>query len=426
MRLGQVDLALPQLAALYQRNKLLAKGAPDFVAGYVLEWTLLNQNQTSSEISVSVQGPKSPEVTESQEILDVIDEYQRDYKNAISIAAKRNRYSGFRIPDAPGSQRKWSPVRLDHVPSRQEFMAFVQRREPFVISMPHPDSNADTLDRELDYLTDHCPSLLEALGWGSTCSWNPDHLCSIGGEEPVQLVLRSNITQHFGVTGEPKARRETTWCSHVKRVFNRSRTEPTAYFDFGSCSKGEDKHYFPLNRLREEMPTPSFLHPSAAERKTKSHKYDPVFEVDKVSLWLGGGGDIGAGNCGLHFDALDNFHIMLHGRKEWTIYDPGDAHLLHFISPANYVLPDGTIRTHQNLVNLQFEKYGYNTRFSKVGTTAEWHQRALFPWANKTRPARFTLDSGEALYLPWGWAHEVESSGQIFLSVTYWSNGVSD
>jgi mannose-6-phosphate isomerase-like protein (cupin superfamily) len=41
---------------------------------------------------------------------------------------------------------------------------------------------------------------------------------------------------------------------------------------------------------------------------------------------------------------------------------------------------------------------------------------------DEVRPASFTVEAGEALYLPWGWAHEVESSGDVYMSITYWSD----
>ena len=95
--------------------------------------------------------------------------------------------------------------------------------------------------------------------------------------------------------------------------------------------------------------------------------HSAVYEVDMVSLWVGGAPERHAGNCGLHYDSMDNFHVLLQGQKQWTIYGPADAHQLNYIAPPRMVMPDGYIHAHRgSAINLQFENYGYNPRFSKA------------------------------------------------------------
>ncbi len=50
-----------------------------------------------------------------------------------------------------------------------------------------------------------------------------------------------------------------------------------------------------------------------------------------------------AGQCGLHYDALDNFHVLLSGRKKWKIYSPADALNLDYVLPTLNVSADGDI-----------------------------------------------------------------------------------
>lgn len=495
MRLNQYENALPMLANLYSTHKHKRKSTPDFIAGYAMEWTyryLLKQSGAKSEHA---------------NIQTILAQYQQDYKDASRQAMHKNNYRGFTVSAG------WIPQKLTYVPTREEFLYFVRRREPFIISMPqnpgnhqpltdyslyggHPLSqpiNFDSIHKIADEeqgcenlqneLTIACPPLVTQLGWTAICHWNSSYLCKVGGEEPIQLVLRSNVTHHLGVTGEPKRRLSSNWCAHVRDVLRANRTTATPYFDFGSRTRGEDLHYFPLNRLQEDIPIPSFLKPLKTEHKrmmTDMHNKGMTFDVDTVNLWFGGGADEkycelasmpsnmndtctiafdeygNSRNCGLHYDAMDNMHFLIQGQKRWTIYSPMDASRLHYIAPVHSVSPDGGIKTQSESANLQFEKYGYNPRFSKVGTTRAWQSQTTkalaatrvihhslnnvstqhnegheenikwdnwdtYPGLKSVQPSTFDLKSGEALFLPRGWAHEVESQGKVFLSITYWS-----
>ena len=403
MRLNQLQEALPQLVELYAYHKRVVRGAPDFLAGYVMDWTFrylqkeaaappkilpehLNEAQQVRNLYL-LQKQKKKVRDLLKKFQADINQYEEDYQRANLLGHRRNNYAGFRIPLGGG----WEPTRLDHIPSQEEFDAYVQRREPFIISMPQLESQNERktcsksgtcLDKPASLGTNNtleifdekfrslsCPLFLENMGWGAVCAWNASYLCMAGGDEPVLLVTRSNVTDHFGITGEPKIRQSTSWCQHVQNVFRRNRTSSTAYFDFGSSSIGEDRHYFPLNRLRADLPVPSFLDPNLLARANKTQsrgsqrqlpRSQPkklTFSVKMVSLWLGGGDNKTTTNCGLHYDAMDNFHALLQGHKVWTIFDPGDAPLLRYIAPVDFVLPDGTVHGRTSRGNLQFEKY---------------------------------------------------------------------
>jgi hypothetical protein len=466
MRMGHLAAALPLLATLYDTHKASAKGAPDFLTGFVMEWTA---NTLRAQVLPGSNASQQQVEAATAALLAAaaaLKDYHEQYVNATAVGVARNNYAGFRIPAAAPGVQPWQPRRLQHLPTRAEFAGYVRRREPFVISLPAPVAGQTANGSATRGAHHHlpCPQLAEALGWGAVCRWDVASLCAAGGDEEVVLMKRSAETSHFGITGDPRPRTRATWCAHVRHLFDAGRTEATSYFDFGSARRGEALHFFPLHRLRDGLPMPSFLRPAAGERQaagTRRSGGTVVFDVDAVSLWLGGsaaakaaptaattmeqeeGGGQGDNNCGLHFDAMDNFHVMLAGRKDWTVYDPADAPRLQFIAPTNFVLADGTVRGRQSSANIQFDKYGYNTRFSKVGTTAEWRQQwkrqqdhgddddhgakdgattTLLPGLDEVRPASFTVEAGEALYLPWGWAHEVSSSGNVYMSITYWSD----
>ena len=39
------------------------------------------------------------------------------------------------------------------------------------------------------------------------------------------------------------------------------------------------------------------------------------------------------GTCGLHFDALENFHVLLSGHKKVKLYSPADAMKMDYVLP---------------------------------------------------------------------------------------------
>jgi ribosomal protein L16 Arg81 hydroxylase len=106
-------------------------------------------------------------------------------------------------------------------------------------------------------------------------------------------------------------------------------------------------------------------------------------------MWMGPGDSI----TNLHFDKLPNFVVQLYGRKKWTVYPasqqeyvylPSDLPINQF-SPVNPEQPD-------------LEKY---------------------PKYAKATPLEFTLNPGEALYLPTHWPHYVRSL-DMSISMNFW------
>ncbi len=48
-------------------------------------------------------------------------------------------------------------------------------------------------------------------------------------------------------------------------------------------------------------------------------------------------------HAGLHYDGLDNMHVLLTGEKLWKLYAPDDARHLQLIIPPNRVFPNGYV-----------------------------------------------------------------------------------
>jgi len=141
--------------------------------------------------------------------------------------------------------------------------------------------------------------------------------------------------------------RYTPFCDFVHECFDSddgSQPVSERYFDLGS-TVSSDVWRFPLNVLRNELSYPSFLEPR---------------DVVTVALWMGAALNSSPSNsgtyrtqrlanagalrnfllcvaAGLHYDNLDNFHVVTHGRKHWKIFSPNDAGRMDYIQPPQQV-----------------------------------------------------------------------------------------
>ena len=109
----------------------------------------------------------------------------------------------------------------------------------------------------------------------------------------------------------------------------------------------------------------------------------------QTNLWFA----IGATTSGLHYDAFDNLLVMLHGRKRLRLLPPSASGDLA-PRPAH-------------------------------GASANHSQLSAAALASLAEPTvrRFELGPGEALLIPEGWWHEVESPEEVTLGLNFWWDG---
>jgi hypothetical protein len=125
-----------------------------------------------------------------------------------------------------------------------------------------------------------------------------------------------------------------------------------------------------------------------------SSRYCSSSDLRSPHLWLGSAGCI----TPLHMDGSDNFAIHLFGRKRWILFPVKDYPYLYMNQPNPRSFP-GFACSHVDVRDPDYES---------------------FPLYRLACPLEVEIGPGEALYLPAGWAHYVESLSAS-LMVNYWT-----
>ncbi|KAK1948189.1 JmjC domain-containing protein 5 [Phytophthora citrophthora] len=118
--------------------------------------------------------------------------------------------------------------------------------------------------------------------------------------------------------------------------------------------------------------------------------------VTQVNLWM----TVQPGRTTLHYDAYHNVLVVLYGRKTITLYPPSDMAKL-------YPFPVHTKSVNHSQVNI-------------VEPDLEKHQRFTDASAK-----RFEVMAGDALVIPEGWWHQVDSD-EFTIAINYWWDGMRE
>ncbi|CAI5712383.1 unnamed protein product [Hyaloperonospora brassicae] len=118
--------------------------------------------------------------------------------------------------------------------------------------------------------------------------------------------------------------------------------------------------------------------------------------VTQVNLWM----TVQPSRTALHYDAYHNVLVVLYGRKMVTLYPPSETAKM-------YPFP-----VHSKSVN--------HSRVDAVQPDLAKHARF-----SEAPAQQFTVMAGDALVIPEGWWHRVDSD-QFTIAVNYWWNGVRE
>ena len=66
-------------------------------------------------------------------------------------------------------------------------------------------------------------------------------------------------------------------------------------------------------------------------------------------------------SSGLHHDFHDNLYVLIHGRKSFRLFSPGDADKMHTLGPIELVHPNGRICYAVSIIKLVAELYSRPT-----------------------------------------------------------------
>jgi hypothetical protein len=153
----------------------------------------------------------------------------------------------------------------------------------------------------------------------------------------------------------------------------------------------EAKSSAPATIFIEAMPADAFLPGFAAE-----HPLPLVSDECRPRVWIGN-----AVTVQTHFDLFSNIACVVGGRRRFTLFPPDQVANL-YVGPMD-VTPSGTPIS---MVPLHSPDL---TRFPRF---AEALRHAV----------QAELEPGDAIYIPYGWWHHVESLAPINVLVNYWWN----
>ncbi|RMX66863.1 hypothetical protein KXD40_001967 [Peronospora effusa] len=118
--------------------------------------------------------------------------------------------------------------------------------------------------------------------------------------------------------------------------------------------------------------------------------------VTQVNLWM----TVQPSRTTLHYDAYQNIVVVLYGRKTITLYSPSDTAKM-------YPYPVHTKSVNHSQVDIVQPDLDKHPRFSKASAQ------------------QFEVTAGDALVIPEGWWHKVDSD-KFTIAVNYWWNGVRE
>uniref|UniRef100_A0AAV1VM44 JmjC domain-containing protein n=1 Tax=Peronospora matthiolae TaxID=2874970 RepID=A0AAV1VM44_9STRA len=119
-------------------------------------------------------------------------------------------------------------------------------------------------------------------------------------------------------------------------------------------------------------------------------------ELIQVNLWM----TVRPSRTALHYDAYHNVLVVLYGRKVVTLYAPSETAKL-------YPFPVHSKSVNHSQVDVVQPDLAKHARFSEA------------------LAQQFTITAGDALVIPEGWWHSVESDG-FTIAVNYWWNGMRE
>jgi len=153
----------------------------------------------------------------------------------------------------------------------------------------------------------------------------------------------------------------------------------------------------PLSQLSGDFSIPSF------------YLTEPTVAIN---LWIGASDPTTGTKSGLHHDYEDNLYILLRGKKKVRLFSPEDSFNIYPVGAIVDISPYGS---HMYCG----EKNGH---WSKISLDdSEEKIRENFPRFFSAKSMECVVNSGEMLYIPNGWWHEVTSFG-IHVALNIWTS----
>eukprot|EP00750_Incisomonas_marina_P019222 INCI3256.1.p1 GENE.INCI3256.1~~INCI3256.1.p1 ORF type:complete len:946 (-),score=141.37 INCI3256.1:903-3740(-) len=145
----EYEAAIRGLAPLYDDDESGADG-PEFLVGFLVQWLQARLHESGED-----------EVLSDPAVVSALAAVRHDYDELLSHAV--NDYRGFVLPKpaplitGPGQKykprrSKWTPHRFNRMPSPGEWLDYMRRREPFIISLEAINSTDEVAPASVEEL----------------------------------------------------------------------------------------------------------------------------------------------------------------------------------------------------------------------------------------------------------------------------------
>ncbi len=247
-------------------------------------------------------------------------------------------------------------TRLDHPIRPEIFLERYAGRRPLIIRVPE----------------------LATLGW-RTHLWSNEYLAYKAGAHEVRVLRRSQGDEY---TAETSAYVPMIFRDFIRDVMANPAGNQSFYLNLQTDKILEP----PLLQLVGDFTIPPYF---------------KDFTLRCIVLWMGNSPDRMV--TVLHHDFNDNLYVVAEGEKHFTIFPPEEApnlyprgHIQKIERTGRILYEPGEARPHLASVNLMDPDWNRFPHFRKA-------------MANRTD---FIVRTGEMLFLPAGWFHQVSSTGR--------------
>ncbi len=218
--------------------------------------------------------------------------------------------------------------------------------------------NISRIDFLENYYTKNIPLILTDItkNWSALSLWNPEYLKSKYGQIEIEVQSDRNSDRLYEIDIE-KHRRKMLMADYADAVMTGGATN-----NYYMVANNGNIFKTALSGLLEDIEMfPEYL--------------DPQKLNNTVFFWFGPEGTI----TPLHHDPMNLLFVQVYGRKTWKMIPPYYTHML----------------------------YNYRGVFSEVDCENPDYEK--YPSFQKVPIIEFTLNPGEAIFIPVGWWHAVKS-----------------
>lgn len=238
------------------------------------------------------------------------------------------------------------------------------------------DCSKDSVERIVQLISMQKPFILCNLiqDWPALTEWSLSYLKEKIGGNLISYVETdsSNLTAYQQILQMKAA----DFFEQVDRIANNEQNTQNLYLVISKIMSHFNRRSPTLSELLKDINIPHFI---------------PYKRLWEINLWIG----IGGNKSNLHFDPEENLLAVIQGSKKIILFSSDQTKLLY--------------QNKKNKINLLHSMVNI---FNFDDTQ--------FPLMRKAKYYETEVKKGEALYLPSGWWHAVESSNELNIAVNLW------